>query len=70
MNGLQSYDTDHDPNPNNVFLCEALSEPRRLVELDNSDLVGDDDIRCYYERSCGVLCCVVLCCVVLCCVVS
>ena len=48
MNGLQSYDVDHDPNRNNGSVCEALSEPRRLVELDDSHLVGDDDIRYHY----------------------
>jgi hypothetical protein len=52
---LLLIETDHSPDSEHV--CEALSEPRRVVELDDSDLIGDHDIRCF-TRCCVGLCCV------------
>lgn len=69
---LLLIETDRSPGSGHV--CEALSEPRRVLELDDSDLIGDHDIRYFYVVLCraalcyNTLCCyhVVLCHVILC----
>jgi hypothetical protein len=41
-----------DRSPDSEHVCEALSEPRRVLELDDSDLIGDHEIRYFYVVLC------------------
>lgn len=50
LNYFPLFEIDLRPSPDKRFVCEALSEPRRVAELDDCDLVGDDDIR-YSKRN-------------------